>query len=167
MMKISRQWIPMIPEAHPFVRDENEWRRCESNEEMLKGTQQHHGEWCGYSGAKKQFFFGELTSDEVGKNGMRRTRGKEFMMEDAKVYLPGWEQYEENIVRRFIEAHNGVVREIFEEQVEVKQSFNWPFAFNKDTKVFDMDGLEEEYWKAVISQPRKARHGGFHMAVAA
>jgi hypothetical protein len=44
---------------------------------------------------------------------------------------------------------------------------NWPFIFDERLANFEMDGLEEEYWKMVVKQPGKARHGGFHLAVMA
>jgi hypothetical protein len=56
-----------MPEGHPFIWDnlaEGGWRRCQSNEEILRGTWEIHSEWCGSSKAK-EFFFGTVVNDAV------------------------------------------------------------------------------------------------------
>jgi hypothetical protein len=73
------------------------------------------------------------------------------------------------LIERFAEAHSytGPISRVFQERIEPNKALNWPFVFDEATGEFEMDGLEEEYWKMVVKQPGKARHGGFHLAVMA
>ena len=97
----------------------------------------------------------------------RQDPAKAFTMEDVARLLPNHGDYSQEAIDRFVAAHTGPIKDIFERRVEKRTAFNWPFAYNKDTETFDVDGLEEEFWKMVGKQPGKERHGGFQLAVMA
>ena len=179
MARITLPKLHNAPEGHPYVRDVEggAWRDCESNEDILRGTAQIHREWCGPSKANGQLFFTDMTRDEVGYNGINIKRDVPFTMEDVKDFLPNWEAYSDEVIERFIDAHNGPVRQIFEEEALERDWFYWPFYDDVDTEplpledmiesgdIFSLSGLEEEFWKMVVRQPGKARHDGFQLGV--
>ena len=89
-------------------------------------------------------------------------------MEDVKDYLPNHEKYSDEMKQWFIDAHNNKeIRKIFEEIAVKQEGLLWPFYPNTETNGFELDGLDDNFWKMVEKIPCKARHDGFHLAVMA
>jgi hypothetical protein len=72
---LSRMLLPKVqqkPEGHPLVQDKEggEWQKCETNEDILKGTKQKHSNWMGRTKAKRECHYLSIKEDEIGPCGI-------------------------------------------------------------------------------------------------
>ena len=72
----------------------------------------------------------------------RQDLAKAFTMEDVARLLPRHGDYSQEVIDHFIAAHTGLIKDIFEKQVEKWTAFNWPFVYNTDTETFDVQWMD-------------------------
>ena len=166
---LSRMLLPKArqqPEGHPFIQDENtgEWKRCETNAEILKGTEQVHSNWMGKSKAKRECHYLSMAEDDVGPCGVIIEPDRPFTEESIKELIAEPEKMSEEERQRFIDAHAGHIGKLLEPP-EPREEFFWPVYVDPETGVIEDNGFKESFWKAIEHVPGKARHDGFHLAV--
>jgi len=110
----------------------------------------------------KVSFQGKGGARGVILNSRRRIRKKDI----KKLVFQGKTKLTKEIRKAFLEAHNGVIKELFNEPKTDNKLFDFPFfLINAQGSIAKEEFLYGKFNKALISIPGKARFDGFHLAV--
>jgi len=170
---LKRKLLPMqreLPKAHTEIWDytTQKFRKCVTIEEEREATRQYHGRWMNSSDAKENCAFAKVSFHGKGGargvilNSRRRVRKKDI----KNLVFKGKTKMSKEIRKAYLDAHNGVIKELFNEPKTDNKLFDFPFFLtNAQGSITKEKFLYGKFTKALISIPGKARFDGFHLAV--
>jgi hypothetical protein len=168
--KLLKPLEQQMPEGYPFIYDETlrGMRKCRDNEEILQATKDKHTKWTGGSGAKEELYFGHITHDDCGPNGISDPPDEyaEFTEDDLQNLLPNPDKYSEKLKERFMDMRtmaNSATHSKTRASSE-RNSCGHSYADTETNSIHD-DGIREDFWESIIQCTNKARHEDLHLTL--
>jgi len=159
-----------MPKAHTVIWDEEEgiFRNCINVEEELAATKEYHGSWMDNSKARENCAFAKISyKGKGGARGVILNSKRKVKKKDIKnLVYKGKTGISKEIRDAFLDAHNGIIKELFNEPEKDNELFNFPFfMLNEKGSLNEEEFLIKQFNKAILTVPGKARFDGFHLAV--